>query len=242
MPSDGRFANETSWPDAEKDHAAVIEVFQDSDVGALIGALESLGLRNNTLVAFASDNGASNEGNHNYEFFGSSGPLRGFKRCLTEGGIRTPLGISWPGVVPAGVVTNYTAAFWDFMPTFLDIAGVPQSQWPVTDGISLWPLLQGQPAKQPAHPPLYWEFCTSAHPPGVTRTGVGWGHAVRMGNWKAVSFFEDQPLELYDLSVDIGETTNVADQHPDIIAQMQAIATASHEDNPLFPIKNCVAS
>jgi arylsulfatase A-like enzyme len=162
VPSDGDFAKYTAWPPAERDHASVIANFQDRDVGTLVDALAAHGLTNSTLVAFASDNGASDEGNHDYMFFGSSGPLRGFKRCLTEGGIRTPLGVSWPGVIPAGGVTNYTAAFWDFMPTFLELAGVPPAQWPETDGTSLVPLLTGSPEAQPAHPPLYWEFCTGA--------------------------------------------------------------------------------
>ena len=186
VPSDGRFANETGWPENERDHASAIETFQDADVGVLVAALQAHGLRDNTLVAFASDNGASNEGGHDYAFFGSSGPLRGFKRCLTEGGIRTPLGISWPAVVAPGATTNYTFAFWDVLPTLLDAAQVPPAQWPAAlDGISVLPLLEGR--SQVQHPPLYWEFCTSVHPPGVTRTDKGWGQAVRSGDWKLVS-------------------------------------------------------
>lgn len=80
------------------------------------------------------------------------------------------------------------------------------------------------------------------HPPGVNRTGPGWGHAVRMGDWKGVSFFEDQDLFLYDLASDVGETTDVAAAHPAVIAQMKAFAAAAHTDNPNFPVKNCLAS
>lgn len=242
VPSDGNFAGETTWPDPEKDHASVIQNYLDQDVGRIINALETNNLRKNTAVFFASDNGASNEGNHDYMFFGSSGPLRGFKRCLTEGGIRTAFTVSWPGTIPARVKTNYTTAFWDMMPTIIDMAGISSSQLPTDiDGISIWNVLSGQ-GTVPTHPPLYWEFCTSAHPPGVNRTGPGWGHAVRIDNWKGVSFFEDQSLFLYDLSTDLGETTDVSGQNPTIIAQMEAYSKKTHVDNPYFPIKNCVPS
>jgi arylsulfatase A-like enzyme len=216
VPSDGRFANETGWPANERDHASAIETFQDADVGAVVAALHAHGLRDNTLVGFASDNGASNEGGHDYAVFGSSGPLRGFKRCLTEGGIRTPLGISWPAVEAKGE-TNYPFAFWDVLPTLLDAAGVPAAAWPSgLDGVSVLPLLQGK--AQPQHPPLYWEFCTAAKPPGVAG-GKGWGQAVRNGTWKGVSFFAaEHRMRLYDLSKDEGETTDVAAAHPEIVA------------------------
>ena len=89
---------------------------------------------------------------------------------------------------------------------------------------------------------LYWEFCTATHPPLEPRSGVGWGHAVRMGQWKAVSFFVDQPLRLYDLSTDIYEVHDLAAQYPDIVSKMEAIAEASHVDSPDFPVQNCHAS
>jgi arylsulfatase A-like enzyme len=242
VPSDGRFANETAWPDAEKDHASVIENFQDVDVGRIVSLLTSTGLRDNTAVFYASDNGASNEGNHDYNFFGSSGPLRGFKRCLFEGGIRTPFAVSWPGTVPAGVVSDDVIAFWDVMPTVLDMAGIPASKLPSgIDGTSQWPVIMGTAPADYAHPPLYWEFCTGVHAPGVP-AGVGWGHAVRNGTWKAVSFFKDTPFALYDLSSDLGETTDLAKKHPDIVAALEAFAVAAHVDNPNFPVKNCVSS
>ena len=97
---------------------------------------------------------------------------------------------------------------------------------------------------QAPHPPLYFEFCTGTHPPGVTKKGVGWAHAMRNGTWKAVSHFSVDALELYDLATDIGETRNVAAEHPDIIAAFEAFAKAAHEDNPNFPVgdANCVPS
>jgi hypothetical protein len=78
----------------------------------------------------------------------------------------------------------------------------------------------------------------ATHPPGTNRTGTGWGHAVRMGDWKGVSLFKGVPLELYNLADDIGETNNVAGDHPDVVAAMRAFATAAHVDNPLFPADN----
>ena len=249
VPSDDgparNYSGEASWPVAERDHASVIANFQDADVGRVVALLESTGMRANTAVFLASDNGASNEGNHDFSFFESSGPLRGFKRCLTEGGIRTPFAVSWPGTVPAGTTSNLTVAFWDVLPTVAELAGVPSSSLPAgIDGVSFAPTMLGDAAKQVAHPPLYWEFCTAAHPAGVTRTGTGWGHAVRNGTWKGVSLFSDEPLELYDLATDIGETRNVAAQHPEIIAAFNTFAKAAHVDSALFPVgdKLCVPS
>ena len=247
VPSDDgparAYSNESSWPFQERDHASVISNFQDRDVGRIVALLESTGLRESTVVFFASDNGASDEGQHDYMFFESSGPLRGFKRCLTEGGIRTPFVVSWPGTVPAGASSNLTVAFWDLMPTVAELAGIEKGALPAgIDGVSFAAEMLGHPEAQSPHPPLYWEFCTAAHPPGVARTGVGWAHAMRNGTWKAVSFFSDSKLELYDLATDLGETTNVAAHHPDVIAAFEAFAKAAHTDNPNFPVGDAKCS
>ena len=187
VPSDGAFANEP-WPIVERDHASVVVNYMDRDVGQLVAKVAALGLAPSTAIFFASDNGASNEGGHDYAFFGSSGPLRGFKRCLTEGGIRTPLVVSWPGVVAPGSVSLFPTAFWDLGDTLLDLAGVPPSAWLAQDGRSILDVLRspsGQPAPDaPPRKPLYFEFCTSTHPPLEPRSGVGWGHAVVNGTMK----------------------------------------------------------
>jgi arylsulfatase A-like enzyme len=213
------------WPEPEKDHASVIANFLDADVGKLVALLESRGMRASTAVVFASDNGASNEGHHDYMFFESSGPLRGFKRCLTEGGIRTPFAWSWPGTI-AAAVTDYAVAFWDLLPTLADLMGTaPPAD---IDGISYKNQLLGS-GQQAPHPPFYWEFCTDAHPPGVANKGVGWGQAVRNGTWKGVSFFSaDNKMELFDLSADPSESTNVAAAHPDIVAAFWVSGPAPH--------------
>ena len=144
--------------------------------------------------------------------------------------------------MPANSSSNFTIAFWDMLPTIAELAGIEKSALPAgIDGVSFAAELRGLPQSQAPHPPLYWEFCSSVHAPGVTRTGVGWAHAMRNGTWKAVSFFSDSKLELYDLATDLGETTDVAAQHPEVIAAFEAIAKSAHEDNPNFPVgdKNC---
>lgn len=249
VPSDGRFANEIgNWPANEVDHASVIETYQDRDVGAIDAALQRLGMRDNTVQMFASDNGASNEGGHDYAFFDSSAGLRGFKRCLTEGGIRTPLSITWPGAIPAGVVSSQLVAFYDLSVTILDLAGVPRSQWSRigTDGTSIKDVLLGTaPAVQ--HPPAVWEFCTAVHPPLEPRQGTGWGHAIRNDTgttmWKAVSFFIDQPLRLYNLTADPYEVHDLSAVYPDVVKRLDDYFWTQHWDNPNFPAsKNCTGS
>ena len=247
VPSDdgpvANFALQTSWPIVEQDHASVICNFQDRDVGTIVSLLETTGLRTNTAVMFASDNGASDEGGHDYTFFESSGPFRGFKRCLTEGGIRTPFAFSLPGTVSPGTTSNYTVAFWDLLPTLAELGGVPSSSLPVAiDGVSFVNELLSKPQKE--HPPLYWEFCTATKPPGVVKSGKSWGRAVRNGTWKGVSFFEADGWELFDLANDISETTNVANKHPDIVKMINNFAKDAHVDNPNFPSgdKQCIGS
>ena len=247
VPSDdGRvaFSGETAWPANERDHASVIVNFQDRDVGALVARLDALGLTADTAVLFASDNGASNEGGHDYAFFGSSGPLRGFKRCLTEGGIRTPLSITWPGRVAAGVTSPLPVAFWDVSDTILELAGVPAAARLRQDGASFAAALASPSGVAPgaAGHPLYWEFCTAVHPPLEPRKGTGWGHAVRNDTWKLVSFFVDQAPRLYDLSADVYEVNDVAAANPAVAAALEAWAKAQHVDSAIFPVVDCTSS
>ncbi len=122
---------------------------------------------------------------------------------------------------------------------------MPAKDIPATDGTDISSLLLG--GTPPPHPPLYWEFCTAARPyDAPVRKGAGWGRAVRMGDWKGVWFFYGPPhnnLFLYNLATDIGETTDVAASHPDIVAQMEAFAAAAHVNSTTFPMgEPCVAS
>lgn len=212
-----------SWPHVEKDFASVVTI-QDQQVGQIVKELDSLGLGNNTVVFFASDNGAHNEGGHSYQFFESSGPLRGFKRSLHEGGVRSPLVVRWPEVVKPGVVVEQQWGFWDFLATAADIAGLPQSTLPPNDGYSLLPTLQGNSQPQPRY--VYHEYCY----PNEDKTG--WGQAVRFMNWKAVRYDFSAAVELYDLVNDIGETTDVAQESPEIVKMAVEYMNEAHTDGP----------
>ena len=220
VPSYGAYANE-DWPDPQKGHAAMISRM-DGDIGRLLARLKSLGIDEKTVVFFSSDNGPHKEGGADPAFFDSNGPLRGHKRDLYEGGIRVPLIARWPGQIPAGSGTNHVSAFWDFLPTCCDLAGVVPPGG--IDGLSMAPTLLGKPRRQRQHPYLYWEF----HEQGKKQ-------AVRAGNWKAVRVNvaknPDGPIELYNLEADLGEQENVADLHPEIVAKMAAIMTNARTDS-----------
>ncbi|MCJ7730381.1 MAG: arylsulfatase, partial [Sedimentisphaerales bacterium] len=171
VPSLGQYANK-DWPPPQKGHAAMI-TRMDADIGKLMSKLKKLGLDENTLVMFSSDNGPHKEGGGDPNFFKSAGPLRGYKRDLYEGGIRVPMLARWPGKIKAGSVTSHISAFWDFLPTCCELVGIETP--PNFDGISMLPTLLGQTRKQKKHEFLYWEF----HEQGKKQ-------AVRMGDWKGV--------------------------------------------------------
>jgi arylsulfatase A-like enzyme len=195
----------------------------DADVGTILTHLQKLKLERNTIVIFTSDNGPHREGGNKPEFFRSSGPFRGIKRDLYEGGIRVPFIIRWPERIKPGTVTDHVTAFWDFLPTACDLTGVPiPSQ---LDGISLAPLLTGH-GQQRTHEFLYWEFHEG-----------GFKQAVRYGRWKAVRHAPHLPLELYDLQADPGEIRNIAAQHQDIITRIETYLKTARTDSKEFPIQ-----
>jgi arylsulfatase A len=215
-----------SQPEAHAAFAAMVKELDDY-VGDLLDKLKELGLEKNTIVIFASDNGPHLEGGADPDYFDSNGPLRGYKRDMYEGGIRTPMLVRWPGKVKAGSKNDIVTAFWDLMPTFADIS---RAEIPVPiDGISFLPSLLGK--KQKGHDYLYWEF----HEQGGKM-------AVRMGNWKAVKLNIDKmpvgETELYDLSADIGETNNTASSRPDIVEKMEEIMKEEHTPSVDFPFLN----
>jgi arylsulfatase A-like enzyme len=198
----------------------------DGDIGRLLDKLKALGIDEDTLVLFSSDNGPHKEGGADPAFFDSSGPLRGIKRDLYEGGIRVPLIARWPGRIAAGSGTDHVCAFWDFLPTCCDLAGaVPPDN---TDGFSILPILLGKPGQQRRHRYLYWEF----HEQGKKQ-------AVRMGYWKGVRLNvandPDGPIELYDLRTDLGETTNLADEYPEIVTQIASLMKAARRPSEAWP-------
>jgi arylsulfatase A len=220
VPDLGPYANEP-WPDNQKKMAAMI-TRMDRDIGRLMALLKELGLDDNTLVVFNSDNGAV----YRDERFGHSGPLRGFKRDMYEGGLRSPSIARWPGRIKPGTVSEQVWAFWDFLPTMAELTGQKAPQG--IDGISVLPAwLDG---KRVAHPPLYFEF----HEGGFTQ-------AARIGDWKAVKLGTKKPIELYDLKTDLGEQHNVAAAHPDVVQECEAFLKTARVDSKLWPINENVA-
>ncbi len=205
---------DTDWPEAQKGHAAMI-TRMDADIGRLFDRLKKLGLDENTLVLFSSDNGPHREGGNDPDFNHSRGPLRGIKRDLYEGGIRVPLLVRWPGKVPTGVTSDLVAAFWDVLPTLTDLAGGKTP--PGLDGLSFAPTLLGQREKQKQHESLYWAFYER-----------GGAQALRMGKWKAVQQPIHAPIQLYDLDKDLGEQQDVAAQYPEVVARMKKLMEESY--------------
>lgn len=223
VPDYGIYADKP-WSDNDKGQAAMI-TRMDADVGRLLDRLKRLGLDERTLVLFSSDNGPHHEGGQNTKLFDPGGPLRGMKRDLYEGGIRVPTLARWPGHVPAGSVSDHVGYFGDFLATAADLAGVDPPKG--LDSISFLPTLLGENDKQREHDYLYWEFYEQ-----------GTRQAVRMGNWKAVR----QPMltgkiELYDLTKDIGEEHDVAAEHPDLVAKMEATMAEAHVPSPRWEVK-----
>jgi arylsulfatase A-like enzyme len=227
VPSNEPFSN-TNWPNVEKDHAAMISSYLDRDFGRLMMLLKELMIDNDTLVWFASDNGAHNEGGHSYRFFNSTGPFRGYKRSLYEGGIRTPQIIRWPNVIVPNTQTDIITMFADFLPTVAELAAAQQLPSDI-DGISIVPTLLNKTVAQVQHPYIYFEFCTQYE----------WGNAVRYQNWKMVRFSIREPYQLFDLDKDIGESNDLSQQYPDLLNLLTMFAEAAHTDSEPFPIKNC---
>ena len=191
---------ETNWSQGEKVYASMVTRL-DRDMGRLFALLKELQIDKETIVFFCSDNGAANR----YDgVFDSSGPLRGRKRSLYDGGLRTAMIVRWPGTIDAGTVSDDVWYFPDVLPTLAAVAGaLPPDD---IDGISVLPSLLSRPQPELHDRPLYWED----HERGFRQAG-------RRGDWKAVRNGHDEPIELYNLAVDIGEQENLAGQHPEQI-------------------------
>jgi arylsulfatase A-like enzyme len=224
VPSDEPYTREP-WPQPQKNHAAMITRL-DADVGRLLARLKELGIDDNTIVFFSSDNGPHKEGGGDPEFFHSAGPWRGHKRDLTEGGIRVPMLARWPGHIDPGQTSDAVWAFWDFLPTAAELAGAEPPAG--LDGISVVPALLGSKTgrAQPTHPYLYWEF----HERGSQQ-------ALRLGSWKAIRPKLGAALELYDLRTDPHEDCDVAAEHPDVIRQAESLLAQARTDSPDWPLR-----
>ncbi len=214
IPSLAPYDNEP-WTEGQKTYAAMV-TRADDHIGRLLGLLKDFGLEENTVVFVTSDNGAHKGEAKGFEFFRSNGPLRGQKGELYEGGIRVPMIVRWPGRVRAGAVSDYPWSFCDFLPTAAALAGAEAPAG--VDGLSMLPLLTGKGG--PAREFLYWEFLTYDQQRARLREDR-LEQAVRTGRWKAVRTRPGAKLELYDLARDIGETRDVAAEHPKVTSRIE---------------------
>ena len=234
VPDDKPYSDK-AWPQPEKNYAAMI-TRMDRDIGQLFSLLDSLGIDENTVVFFASDNGGTKRMS---PFFNSNGPYRGFKGDMYEGGIRAPLIVRWPGKISQGQTSEHISAFWDMLPTFAEIAGTTASE--NMDGISFLPELLNQ--SQQEHDFLFWSYFTYNYgwnPGSENPRNQLQSQAVRMGKWKAVrenlKKNPDASIELYNLSEDIGEENNVAEQFPAIVEKMEQIFKEEYKNTEYFTV------
>jgi len=214
VPDFGQYKDE-DWPEAQKAHAAMI-TYLDTDIGRILDRLRDLGIDDRTLVIFTSDNGPHKEGGADPAFFDSNGPLKGMKRDLYEGGIRVPMIAWWPQSIAPGAESDHISAFWDFLPTACEVAGITYNG--MTEGLSFLPAMLGQEQKK--HDYLYWEFME-----------MGGRQAIRKGNWKAVKYGmtgnTDVPTQLFDLENDLGEDLDIAAEYPALVEEMDSLMKVS---------------
>jgi len=212
-----------SQPESHAAFAAMVN-YLDDQVGEIVSKLKELGIDENTIIMFSSDNGPHLEGGADPDYFDSNGIYRGYKRDLYEGGIRVPMIVRWPGKVKADSKSDHISAFWDVMPTFADIIDVNAPE--DIDGISFLPTLIDKDQSQ--HDYLYWEF----HERGGRQ-------AVRQGDWKLVVYnvFSEESLspELYNLKNDPGEDNNLASQYPERVQELMDIMDSSRVKSENFP-------
>jgi arylsulfatase A len=192
----------------------------DQHIGQLMDRVEELGLTDNTIFIFTSDNGPTFNGGSDSAFFESAGPLRGLKVDVFEGGIRVPMIVRWPAEVKAGTTSDHVSGFQDFTPKLLEITGAPDAEG--VDGVSFLPTLTGQ--SQPSHDFLYWE--------------LGRQQALRAGDWKLVRLGDAKGnirTMLFNLADDVGEQKNLAVEDPDQLQFMLKLAREGRTTSPDFP-------
>ncbi|MBV64205.1 MAG: N-acetylgalactosamine-6-sulfatase [Rickettsiales bacterium] len=225
VPDIGEFADK-DWPDPEKGFAAMIKNI-DRDVGQIIDLIKELKLAADTLIIFTSDNGPHQEGGHKANFFNSSGPFRGIKRDLHEGGIRVPTIAWWPGTIKSNSINDHQWYFGDFMSTFAEVAKIKAPE--NIDSDSFLSTLKGSPQnkKWSRKNHIYWEFLER-----------GSAQAVRFGKWKAIRkpMFTGS-IQLYDLSFDHEEKKDHAKRRPDLVKHAKNLLDQSHEPDSNWEIR-----
>jgi len=192
----------------------------DKHIGRIMDLVKQLGLDDNTLIMFSSDNGPTFNGGTDSAFFESAGPLRGLKASLYEGGIRVPMIARWPHRIEAGTATDHISAFWDVLPTITELIEIDSPA--DIDGISFLPALLGNNDRQKTHDYLYWEY--------------NGAQAVRMGDWKGYRRRINQPIELYNLTDDIAEQHNLAQINLETLAQITDIMQTGRTESEHFPL------
>ncbi len=217
--------DDVDWPIRQRQFAAMVTRV-DNEVGKILDLLKRRGLDKHTLVIFTSDNGPHQEGGHSAASFGSSGPLRGTKRDLYEGGIRVPMIAWWPGTIAADSASNHVGYFGDLMATCAELTGSELAG--DYDSVSFLPTLRGRDVEQRAHDYLYWEFYEGKN-----------AQAVRRGHWKGiVKPFGSENFELYELSSDLAEQRDLAGEHPEIVSQLRALISEAHVPSPRWKLQN----
>lgn len=199
-------------------YAAMIS-FLDEQVGRIFAQLKQLGLDENTVVMFSSDNGATFSAGVDHQFFNSVAGLRGLKMDLYEGGIKVPFIARWPGKIPANSESGHVSVQYDILPTLAELTGARVKE---TDGVSLLPSLLGEASRQQQHSFFYFEYPEN-----------GGQLAVRIGNWKGIRRNlrkqPSSPWELYDLQADPSEKFDRSSQYPELIREMEQIVKREHQ-------------
>lgn len=221
IPDFGQYADK-DWPEPQKGLAAMI-THLDAGIGQILAKLDELGISDNTLVLFTSDNGPHAEGGNDPDYFDSNGPLRGIKRDLYEGGIRVPLIARWPAAIAPGQTSNHIASFQDILPTLAEITDAQSAVPGNIDGISFVSALTGNDAAQVKHPYLYWEF----HERGGKQ-------AIRMNEWKAIYYPSNNALELFNLLTDPEESNNLAASEIQTTFLLKQMMEQSHSPSPIW--------
>lgn len=204
---------------------AAMVTLLDDQVGEIVAKIKELGLEDNTIIIFTSDNGPHKEGGADPDYFNSNGPFRGYKRDLFEGGIRVPMIVKWKGKIAKGSKTEHVSAFWDVMPTLAELTTTKVTT--AIDGVSFLPTLLGK-GSQKQHDYLYWEFHE-----------LNGRQAIRQANWKLIKYNVNNngKYQLYNLENDLSETNDLASKMPEKVNELSKILESSRTESEVFQFK-----